>query len=201
MTHRSFGRDVAQSGSVPEWGSGGPGFKSRRPDQFFPFRIKSLPHRMIPLQEGVVRNLYAIPAMARGKQGKLHPGRGRALAECVGEVMLCRAGPRHRRCNGPEVEWRSVSAGGARGVLSGRSWSPTEEFPRNALRQPSAVGRYCQELWTASDQAASFRSMKSSSACRSCCTPFSNFTPALTRGSRWAALSRRHRCWAMSRSL
>ena len=26
------GRDVAQSGSVPEWGSGGPGFESRRPD-------------------------------------------------------------------------------------------------------------------------------------------------------------------------
>src|SRR5512146_85193 len=26
------GRDVAQSGSAPEWGSGGRGFKSRRPD-------------------------------------------------------------------------------------------------------------------------------------------------------------------------
>ena len=25
-------RDVAQSGSAPEWGSGGRGFKSRRPD-------------------------------------------------------------------------------------------------------------------------------------------------------------------------
>src|SRR5687767_15094657 len=25
-------RDVAQPGSAPEWGSGGPGFKSRRPD-------------------------------------------------------------------------------------------------------------------------------------------------------------------------
>jgi hypothetical protein len=25
-------RDVAQSGSAPEWGSGGPGFKSPRPD-------------------------------------------------------------------------------------------------------------------------------------------------------------------------
>jgi hypothetical protein len=28
-------RDVAQSGSAPEWGSGGREFKSRRPDQFF----------------------------------------------------------------------------------------------------------------------------------------------------------------------
>jgi hypothetical protein len=28
----SGGRDVAQSGSAPEWGSGGRGFKSRRPD-------------------------------------------------------------------------------------------------------------------------------------------------------------------------
>ena len=27
-------RDVAQSGSAPEWGSGGRGFKSRRPDVF-----------------------------------------------------------------------------------------------------------------------------------------------------------------------
>ena len=26
------GRDVAQPGSAPEWGSGGRGFKSRRPD-------------------------------------------------------------------------------------------------------------------------------------------------------------------------
>ena len=26
------GRDVAQSGSAPEWGSGGRGFESRRPD-------------------------------------------------------------------------------------------------------------------------------------------------------------------------
>ncbi len=26
-------RDVAQPGSAPEWGSGGPGFKSPRPDQ------------------------------------------------------------------------------------------------------------------------------------------------------------------------
>ncbi len=32
---RPSGRDVAQSGSVPEWGSGGPGFESRRPDHFF----------------------------------------------------------------------------------------------------------------------------------------------------------------------
>src|SRR5947199_1304566 len=30
--HRSNFRDVAQSGSAPEWGSGGRGFKSRRPD-------------------------------------------------------------------------------------------------------------------------------------------------------------------------
>jgi hypothetical protein len=28
-------RDVAQSGSAPEWGSGGREFKSRRPDHFF----------------------------------------------------------------------------------------------------------------------------------------------------------------------
>ena len=34
LNSSAFGRDVAQSGSVPEWGSGGPGFKSRRPDQF-----------------------------------------------------------------------------------------------------------------------------------------------------------------------
>ena len=32
-------RDVAQSGSAPEWGSGGRGFKSRRPDW-----LKSKPH-------------------------------------------------------------------------------------------------------------------------------------------------------------
>ena len=32
-SNAATGRDVAQSGSVPEWGSGGPGFKSRRPDQ------------------------------------------------------------------------------------------------------------------------------------------------------------------------
>ncbi len=29
----SFGRDVAQSGSAPEWGSGGRWFESTRPDQ------------------------------------------------------------------------------------------------------------------------------------------------------------------------
>jgi hypothetical protein len=29
---RVSGRDVAQPGSAPEWGSGGRGFKSRRPD-------------------------------------------------------------------------------------------------------------------------------------------------------------------------
>jgi hypothetical protein len=30
----SLGRGVAQSGSAPEWGSGGRWFKSSRPDQF-----------------------------------------------------------------------------------------------------------------------------------------------------------------------
>ena len=33
-------RDVAQSGSAPEWGSGGPGFKSPRPDQFLADRLR-----------------------------------------------------------------------------------------------------------------------------------------------------------------
>ncbi|HKI04652.1 MAG TPA: helix-turn-helix transcriptional regulator, partial [Thermoanaerobaculia bacterium] len=46
---------------------------------------------------------------------------------------------------------------------------------------------YCQELWTANDQAAFFPSLRSCSSCRSCCTPSSNCTPALTRGSRWGA--------------
>src|SRR5215831_19007713 len=36
---RATPRDVAQSGSAPEWGSGGRGFKSRRPDW-----LKSKPH-------------------------------------------------------------------------------------------------------------------------------------------------------------
>ena len=31
----SFERDVAQSGSAPEWGSGGRRFKSSHPDQDF----------------------------------------------------------------------------------------------------------------------------------------------------------------------
>ena len=30
-----IGRSVAQPGSAPDWGSGGPGFKSRRSDQYF----------------------------------------------------------------------------------------------------------------------------------------------------------------------
>ena len=33
-------RDVAQSGSVPEWGSGGREFESRRPDHY---RLRRLP--------------------------------------------------------------------------------------------------------------------------------------------------------------
>ena len=33
-------RDVAQSGSAPEWGSGGRGFKSRRPDCVNAFYFK-----------------------------------------------------------------------------------------------------------------------------------------------------------------
>src|SRR6476469_10258612 len=47
------GRDVAQSGSVPEWGSGGPGFKSRLPDQFPPFGIKN--GRTSGSRTGIVR--------------------------------------------------------------------------------------------------------------------------------------------------
>ena len=31
----ALSRDVAQSGSAPEWGSGGPEFKSPRPDHSF----------------------------------------------------------------------------------------------------------------------------------------------------------------------
>src|SRR5207244_6855476 len=35
-------RDVAQSGSAPEWGSGGRGFKSRRPDWSKQMRVSGL---------------------------------------------------------------------------------------------------------------------------------------------------------------
>ena len=35
----ALSRDVAQSGSAPEWGSGGPEFKSPRPDH----KINDLP--------------------------------------------------------------------------------------------------------------------------------------------------------------
>ena len=36
-------RDVAQSGSAPEWGSGGRGFKSRRPDWFKESALQRVP--------------------------------------------------------------------------------------------------------------------------------------------------------------
>src|SRR5437867_1024435 len=38
-------RDVAQSGSAPEWGSGGRGFKSRRPDSV---SVDTLRHQLMP---------------------------------------------------------------------------------------------------------------------------------------------------------
>ena len=41
-------RDVAQPGSAPEWGSGGPGFKSPRPDHFIN-KIEGLSIVLTPL--------------------------------------------------------------------------------------------------------------------------------------------------------
>ena len=41
-------RDVAQSGSAPEWGSGGPGFKSPRPDHFL-LKFKGVRSKGLPL--------------------------------------------------------------------------------------------------------------------------------------------------------
>src|SRR5690242_14369655 len=51
-SRRLASRDVAQSGSAPEWGSGGRGFKSRRPDS-------------------------GLPAYRRGPRSKVRPHRGR----------------------------------------------------------------------------------------------------------------------------
>ncbi len=50
----SSSRGVAQTGSAPEWGSGGPGFKSRRPDSrkarnHAGFRASMAYHSMPPL--------------------------------------------------------------------------------------------------------------------------------------------------------
>ena len=64
-------RDVAQSGSAPEWGSGGPGFKSPRPDHnqniSIPWDLTTNPHHYFsisgPGQEPVFspgNQIYAI---------------------------------------------------------------------------------------------------------------------------------------------
>jgi hypothetical protein len=45
------GRDVAQPGSVPEWGSGGPRFKSGRPDQLLPDQPSVEPVDPAPLAD------------------------------------------------------------------------------------------------------------------------------------------------------
>ena len=50
----SISRDVAQSGSAPEWGSGGRGFKSRRPDWSNAKHRWRLRRRCFVLQEAVV---------------------------------------------------------------------------------------------------------------------------------------------------
>src|SRR5437667_447333 len=47
-------RDVAQPGSAPEWGSGGPGFKSRGPDWSNAKHRWRLRRRCFVLQEAVV---------------------------------------------------------------------------------------------------------------------------------------------------
>ncbi len=44
VTYFSTGRDVAQSGSAPEWGSGGRKFKSSHPDQLYQLYFNNLPN-------------------------------------------------------------------------------------------------------------------------------------------------------------
>ncbi len=76
---RSCRRDVAQSGSAPEWGSGGRGFESRRPDWVGspsllgtsgPFRIRTVTPPFVMVGEGcTLRALQAMSLASRCTPG------------------------------------------------------------------------------------------------------------------------------------
>jgi hypothetical protein len=90
-------------------------------------------------------------------------------------------------------------AGGEDGIGAAASEESQEPTALDRKRALTSDLRYCQELWMGVDQAAFLRDVTPSS--RSCWIPSTKVTPARTSGSRWAALSRRQRCCAMSSSL
>src|SRR5436190_13768755 len=75
-------RDVAQSGSAPEWGSGGRGFKSRRPD--------SNGDSARPLRDSGVRVVVSRVSEVSGREERRPPDRFRGSRDVSNAVSFYR---------------------------------------------------------------------------------------------------------------